>query len=181
MCTTESQPHIELASIMCIHSAPSMKVQKQHLRKRCCGYKWMPHVFRAITPLGNRRVESQRNPDSFIILRGVSKGPKYDEASLKSTPNQLIATGGRHYPGIVVDCPHGSSKKDFRPQKECGVAALRRGVGITDGCLGWASTVASLGTLANAVLFVENEDLLLKEEIESARNNPSQYVIVFGN
>ncbi|KAJ5777517.1 3-deoxy-7-phosphoheptulonate synthase [Penicillium odoratum] len=41
----------------------------------------------------------------------------------------------------------------FKDSTDGSVAALRRGVSITDGCLGWADTVACLESLADTVLF----------------------------
>jgi 3-deoxy-7-phosphoheptulonate synthase len=49
-----------------------------------------------------------------VILRGGASGPNYDLETIKSTAGALEKAGLRR--GLMVDCSHGNSNKDFRRQ-----------------------------------------------------------------
>jgi 3-deoxy-7-phosphoheptulonate synthase len=124
---------------------------------------------------------SRGNPDTFVILRGGSKGPNFASEHIQATERELLKAGKP--PGIVVDCSHGNSMKDYRNQgMVCdnlaaqlvngasivgvmiesninqgrqdvpkGCTSLQYGVSITDACVGWFETEQILTRLATAV------------------------------
>jgi 3-deoxy-7-phosphoheptulonate synthase len=49
-----------------------------------------------------------------VILRGGASGPNYDADNVKKTADALEKAGLRR--GLMVDCSHGNSSKDFRRQ-----------------------------------------------------------------
>ncbi len=116
------------------------------------------------------------NPDTHLVLRGGHGGPNHDAASVAGARQALERQGIAAR--ILVDCSHANSGKDPSCQPAVmdsvleqrlagdtslrGVmleshlfdgcqplsGALRYGVSVTDGCLGWASTEALLLTAA---------------------------------
>jgi 3-deoxy-7-phosphoheptulonate synthase len=125
--------------------------------------------------------ETRGNDDTHVILRGGKQGPNYDAASIdacsailaraglrqqvmvdcshansnKSHSRQIdvaadlasqIATGDRRIIGVMIESHLEEGRQDLTP----GVP-LRRGVSITDACLGWAQTEPVLRQLAQAV------------------------------
>jgi 3-deoxy-7-phosphoheptulonate synthase len=121
------------------------------------------------------------NEDTHIILRGGSRGPNYGAAdvdaacaalkkagvlervmvdcshanSSKQYARQIevahdiadrIAAGEQRVMGLMIESHLEDGKQDLLP----GVP-LQRGVSITDGCIGWASTEPLLRRLAEAV------------------------------
>jgi 3-deoxy-7-phosphoheptulonate synthase len=57
---------------------------------------------------------SPGNPNTFMILRGGSKGPNYSAEQIQETQQELIKAG--QAPNVVIDCSHGNSNKDYRNQ-----------------------------------------------------------------
>ena len=137
-----------------------------------------PHHFLAITKQGVSAIaETRGNRHGHIILRGASHGPNYDSQSIANAVNQLQAASLP--PRLMVDCSHGNSNKDFRQQPAVaeqlaaqlagGSEAIfgvmiesnlhegkqakpeKYGVSITDGCISWETTVATLAVLAEGV------------------------------
>jgi 3-deoxy-7-phosphoheptulonate synthase len=51
-----------------------------------------------------------------VILRGGATGTNYDAESVQATATALEKAGLA--PGLMVDCSHGNSSKDFRRQPE---------------------------------------------------------------
>jgi len=61
-------------------------------------------------------VSTKGNPECHVILRGGASGPNYDADTIKSTAAALTKAGLRR--GLMVDCSHGNSRKDYRRQPE---------------------------------------------------------------
>lgn len=68
-------------------------------------------------------VDSSGNPYTHLVLRGGEK-PNYDESSVNAAQQRLLAAG--LFPGIVIDCSHGNSGKDYRRQPEVLEEGLRQ-------------------------------------------------------
>ncbi|MGV2292385.1 3-deoxy-7-phosphoheptulonate synthase [Trinickia sp. YCB016] len=125
--------------------------------------------------------ETRGNDDAHVILRGGKKGPNYDAASVEACCEALRAAGLREQVmvdcshansnkshlrqvdvaqdlagqlsggekriiGVMVESHLEEGRQDLKP----GVP-LKRGVSITDACLGWTQTEPVLETLAAAV------------------------------
>jgi 3-deoxy-7-phosphoheptulonate synthase len=125
--------------------------------------------------------ETRGNDDAHVILRGGSQGPNFDAASIEAACAVLrkadlreqvmvdcshansskqhakqievaadvarqIAGGERRVIGLMVESHLEEGRQDLKP----GVP-LKRGVSITDACIGWAQTEPVLATLADAV------------------------------
>ncbi|WBA10277.1 3-deoxy-7-phosphoheptulonate synthase [Salinivibrio kushneri] len=123
-------------------------------------------------------VNSTGNPDCHLILRG-GKAPNYSEADINQALRQLQDKGINT--GLMIDCSHGNSLKQFQRQLLVAEALCRQisngnhhiaaimaesflvegrqeiseemtfGQSITDACLGWQDTEVMLDMLANAV------------------------------
>lgn len=116
--TTESQPHRNLASGL------SMPIG---FKNSTTGYVKVaadavyaashPHHFLGVTKQGLAAiVATNGNPDCHIILRGGSQtGPNYHMEDIADA-KKLLATH-QIKTGILVDCSHGNSGKDYRKQK----------------------------------------------------------------
>lgn len=123
-----------------------------------------PHSFLSIDPEGRlRQIHSKGNSLTHLILRGADTHPNYERA------NEITDMG------VLIDCSHGNSNKDFRKQanvleevlkmehpnvigfmleshlfegrQEIG-PALRYGVSVTDGCMGWEKTERLLTSIS---------------------------------
>ncbi len=57
------------------------------------------------------------NPYSYLILRGGSGGPNFDQATVENTRKTLLEKFGL-VNGILVDCSHDNSKKDANSPKD---------------------------------------------------------------
>ncbi|CAM3780392.1 3-deoxy-7-phosphoheptulonate synthase [Bordetella sputigena] len=125
--------------------------------------------------------ETRGNDDTHVILRGGKQGTNYDAASIdaccqilkkaglreqvmvdcshansnKSHSRQVdvardvggqIAAGDRRIVGVMIESHLEEGRQDLKP----GVP-LRRGVSITDACLGWGQTEPVLRQLAQSV------------------------------
>lgn len=140
-----------------------------------------PHHFMAVTKDGQAAVAATRgNGDCHVILRG-GKLPNYDAASVaaacaaidgaalpgrvmidashansgKRPENQphviediatQVATGERRIIGVMVESHLVAGRQELQPGQP-----LRYGQSITDGCIGWDSSVQVLQRLAQAV------------------------------
>jgi 3-deoxy-7-phosphoheptulonate synthase len=181
--TTESQSHRELASGL------SMPVGFKNATNgdvivaiNAVKSAAEPHHFLSVDEVGRAAIfGTTGNPDCHVVLRGGENGSNYDKESIDACVKVLkqrnIDTG------IVVDCSHGNSGKDYRKQGivfnevinlvgqeiECGVrglmlesnlcegsqpfqlkgAGLKRGVSITDSCIGWNETEDLIRTAAD--------------------------------
>jgi len=139
------------------------------------------HAFMGMTKMGQAAIfETRGNDDTHVILRG-GKVPNHDARGVDEACASLaraglpervmvdcshanagkqhlrqiaiadelaarIAAGERRIVGVMLESHLEEGRQDLRP----GVA-LRRGVSITDACLGWAQTEPVLRRLAAAV------------------------------
>lgn len=139
-----------------------------------------PHHFMGVTKHGIAAITSTRgNENCFVILRGGKKGTNYDEESIKQAKEKLnggvlmvdcshgnsnkdyrnqpivskevarqIANGEDKIIGLMIES-HINEGKQSIPKE--GKEHLKYGVSITDGCVGWETTVEMLTELAQAV------------------------------
>ncbi len=126
-------------------------------------------------------VETQGNPHGHVILRGAASGPNYDEASITATCASLESAGlpgrvmvdcshgnSRKDParqrdvaasvgamlergdarvlGVMIESHLEGGRQELAPRDQ-----LAYGRSITDACLGWDDTAATLRGLAEAV------------------------------
>ncbi|KAI9187575.1 hypothetical protein H9P43_001964 [Blastocladiella emersonii ATCC 22665] len=74
-----------------------------------------PHHFLSVTKQGLSAIVSTTGNDAcHVILRGGSKGPNYDEASVSAVVADLHKWGVR--PHLMIDASHGNSSKDHNRQ-----------------------------------------------------------------
>jgi len=140
-----------------------------------------PHHFLAVTKEGRSAIAATTgNKDCHIILRG-GEWPNYDVAHVSAASRDLqkaglvpsvmidashansgynpdnqpkvmdavarqIANGNSHIMGVMIESHLVAGRQDFVPGKP-----LRYGQSITDGCIGWDTTVEVLRGLAEAV------------------------------
>jgi 3-deoxy-7-phosphoheptulonate synthase len=140
-----------------------------------------PHHFLSVTKGGHSAiVHTAGNEDCHIILRG-GKEPNYDAASVEATSRELaaaglaarlmidcshansrkqhqnqvavaadiaaqVAGGDSRIVGVMLESHLNPGRQDLVPGKP-----LAYGMSITDACIGWDDTLATLGTLADAV------------------------------
>ena len=128
-----------------------------------------PHRHFGVDSQGHPAIiQTPGNPDTHLVLRGGHRGPNYDQQSVAQIHNDLARL--KIPARIMVDCSHANSGKDplRQPQVFNDVlqqrlqgnrsligmmleshlfegcqplgAAMRYGVSVTDGCLGWAAT-----------------------------------------
>ncbi|CCH46030.1 Phospho-2-dehydro-3-deoxyheptonate aldolase [Wickerhamomyces ciferrii] len=140
-----------------------------------------PHHFMGVTKHGIAAITTTRgNENCFVILRGGKKGTNYDEASVKEAKEKLgekgvlmvdcshgnsnkdyrnqpkvshevarqVANGEDKLIGVMIES-HINEGKQSIPKE--GKAGLKYGVSVTDGCVGWETTVDMLKELAEAV------------------------------
>ena len=114
--TTESQTHREMASGLSSAvgfkngTDGSLDVAINALQSVAS-----PHRFLGINPAGQVAVLHTRgNPYGHVVLRGGSRGPNYDAASISVCEAALARVPTA--PNIMVDCSHANSAKDHRRQ-----------------------------------------------------------------
>jgi len=126
-------------------------------------------------------VSTRGNPDRHLVLRGGSSGPNYDEASVERALRlvaeeglarpvmidcshgnsgkdparqaqvcrvvlEQLRCGRRGILGLMLESHLEAGSQPWQPG-----APLRRGVSITDACIGWAETEDLLNEIAEAV------------------------------
>jgi 3-deoxy-7-phosphoheptulonate synthase len=113
--TTESQTHREMASGLSMPigfkngTNGSLGVAVNALQSAAS-----PHHFMGINRQGQvALIQTSGNPDGHVILRGGA-APNYDSKSITEC-EQVLAKQGLE-PGIIVDCSHGNSSKDYTRQ-----------------------------------------------------------------
>lgn len=113
--TSESQTHREMASGLSMPvgfkngTDGSLDIAINALRSAAS-----PHSFMGINKQGQVAViRTQGNPDGHVILRG-GKQPNYDSVCVADCEAQLDKA--KLSAGLVVDCSHANSGKDFRRQ-----------------------------------------------------------------
>jgi 3-deoxy-7-phosphoheptulonate synthase len=114
--TTESQTHREMASGLSMPvgfkngTDGSVKVALNALQSAR-----QPHNFLGIDKHGQVSVfQTRGNSYGHIILRGGEGKPNYDPISIQNAETELKKANLPQ--GIVVDCSHGNSNKDYRLQ-----------------------------------------------------------------
>jgi 3-deoxy-7-phosphoheptulonate synthase len=125
--------------------------------------------------------ETRGNDDGHVILRGGRGGANHDAASVEAACAVLrkaglreqvmidcshansgkqyarqievardvaarVAKGERHILGVMIESHLEEGRQELHPG-----LPLKRGVSITDACLGWAQTASVLSELARAV------------------------------
>ncbi len=113
--TTESQTHREMASGLSMPigfkngTNGSLSVAVNALQSAAS-----PHHFMGINRQGQvALIQTSGNPDGHVILRGGT-APNYDAKSIAECEQALAKQGID--PGIIVDCSHGNSSKDYTRQ-----------------------------------------------------------------
>jgi 3-deoxy-7-phosphoheptulonate synthase len=113
--TTESQTHREMASGLSMPigfkngTNGSLGVAVNAMQSAAS-----PHHFMGINRQGQvALIQTSGNPDGHIILRGGTT-PNYEAKSIAEC-EQVLAKQGLE-PGIIVDCSHGNSNKDYTRQ-----------------------------------------------------------------
>lgn len=181
--TTESQVHREMASGL---SCPvgfkngtdgNFKIAIDAIRAAA-----QPHSFLSPTKDGQTAIFfTAGNGDGHIILRGGSRDPNYDAASVDECGSAMEKVNVP--PRIIIDFSHANSRKLHKEQLAVGedvalqlekgerriIGAmieshlsegrqnvmvdepLKYGLSITDACLGWSETESLLHRLAGAV------------------------------
>lgn len=180
--TTESQTHREMASGLSSAigfkngTDGSLEVATNALQSVAS-----PHSFLGINPSGQVSVLKTRgNPNAHIVLRGGTRGPNYDDASIRACEKELEKIGLT--PNIMVDCSHANSNKDHNKQPDVARDIARQilegnqsiiglmiesnlhagnqplnlqdlayGVSVTDACIDWATTETTLRELAKTL------------------------------
>ncbi|MFT7009339.1 MAG: 3-deoxy-7-phosphoheptulonate synthase [Colwellia sp.] len=113
--TTESQTHREMASGLSMPigfkngTNGSLDVAINALQSAASSHRFMGINRQGQVAL----IKTSGNPDGHVILRG-GKQPNYDSVNI-SECEQVLAKN-KLEPGIVVDCSHGNSNKDYRRQ-----------------------------------------------------------------
>lgn len=113
--TTESQTHREMASGLSMPigfkngTNGSLSVAINAMQSAASSHRFMGINIKGQVAL----IKTSGNPDGHVILRGGKK-PNYDADNIAICENDL-ATHNLE-PGIVVDCSHGNSNKDYRRQ-----------------------------------------------------------------
>ncbi|SEM48061.1 3-deoxy-D-arabinoheptulosonate-7-phosphate synthase [Pseudomonas sp. ok272] len=168
--TTESQIHREMASGLGMPvgfkngTDGGVAVATDAMRSAA-----HPHRHFGVDRQGHPAIiQTQGNPDTHLVLRGGHRGPNYDARNVAQIHSDLHAL--KIAPRIMVDCSHANSGKDplrqpavFNDVLEQRLGgnraligmmieshlfegcqplspALRYGVSVTDGCLGWNAT-----------------------------------------
>ncbi|KAK4110901.1 3-deoxy-7-phosphoheptulonate synthase [Canariomyces notabilis] len=128
--TTESQLHRELASGLSFPVGFKNGTDGNlGVAIDAIGAAAAKHHFMGVTKQGLAAItRTSGNEHGFVILRGGTKGPNYDKASIQAAKETLIKKGQKL--AIMVDCSHGNSNKDHRNQPKVAKAVadqLREG------------------------------------------------------
>jgi 3-deoxy-7-phosphoheptulonate synthase len=120
--TTESQTHREMASgLSCAVGFKNGTDGSLDVAINALQSVARPHRFLGIDPDGQVAVLHTRgNRFAHIVLRGGSRGPNYDAASIAACEAALAKLPGRA--NIMVDCSHANAAKDHRRQAEVALA-----------------------------------------------------------
>ncbi len=113
--TTESQTHREMASGLSMPigfkngTNGSLDVAINALQSAASSHRFMGINRQGQVSL----IKTSGNPDGHVILRG-GKQPNYDSVNVADCEYALSKNNLE--PGIVIDCSHGNSNKDYRRQ-----------------------------------------------------------------
>ncbi len=181
--TTESQVHRELASgLSCPVGFKNGTDGNVRVAAEAIRAAQQPHHFLSVTKGGHSAIVSTKgNEDCHIILRGGSRSPNFDGASVDAACQELARNGLAQR--LMIDASHANSGKkhenqlavaeSIAAQLEAGESRvvgamveshlvggrqdlvpgkpLVYGQSITDACLGWDDSVALLERLAAGV------------------------------
>ncbi len=116
--TTESQGHRELASgLSCPVGFKNGTDGRTQIAIDAIRAAQNPHYFMSLTLQGHSAIFcTSGNEYAHMILRGGNR-PNYDRESVNEAAESLESVG--LVPGIMVDCSHANSQKQF--QKQLGV------------------------------------------------------------
>ncbi len=180
--TTESQVHRELASgLSCPIGFKNATNGNVQIALDAIEAAHHPHHFLSVTKQGVAAIVATKgNPACHLILRGGSKGPNDDPASVANAAERLSR---QQLPNrVMIDCSHGNSLKQHQNQPvvvdrvieqlqngcqsifgimlESHLVEGRQdllpgqpitfGQSITDACLGWEQTDQTLRKLAES-------------------------------
>lgn len=114
--TTESQTHREMASgLSCAIGFKNGTDGGLAVAINALQSVASPHRFLGINPSGQVSVLKTRgNSNAHIVLRGGTRGPNYDQASVQGCEQELSRIGMT--PNIMIDCSHANSNKDHNRQ-----------------------------------------------------------------
>jgi 3-deoxy-7-phosphoheptulonate synthase len=181
--TTESQIHRELASgLSCPVGFKNGTDGNVRIAVDAIKAASQPHHFLSVTKGGHSAIVSTNgNEDCHIILRGGSKAPNYDAASVEAACKDIAGAGLASR--LMIDASHANSSKN--PANQIPVCAdiagqvaggdnriigvmveshlvagrqdlvpgkeLVYGQSVTDGCISWDDSLGVLQGLADAV------------------------------
>jgi 3-deoxy-7-phosphoheptulonate synthase len=181
--TTESQIHRELASgLSCPVGFKNGTDGNVRIAVDAIKAASQPHHFLSVTKGGHSAIVSTNgNEDCHIILRGGSKSPNYDAASVEAACKDIAGAGLASR--LMIDASHANSSKN--PANQIPVCAdiahqvaggdnriigvmveshlvagrqdlvpgkeLVYGQSVTDGCISWDESLSVLQGLADAV------------------------------
>jgi len=179
--TTESQVHREMASgLSCPVGFKNGTDGNVKIAVDAVGAASHPHHFLAVMKDGRSAVAATTgNPDGHVILRG-GKTPNYDAESVASACAMLERAGLRPCVMIDASHANSGKKPENQPKvveaiaaqieggetrivgvmveshlvegrQDLGNGPLTYGQSITDGCIGWETSVEVLHRLADAV------------------------------
>ncbi|KAF4660103.1 hypothetical protein FOZ61_004241 [Perkinsus olseni] len=114
--TVESQPHRQLVSGLSLpvgfKNSTGGEVSVAVDAVVCSGEQ---HTYLAPSSKGSLcMVRSRGNKNTHVVLRGGRSGPNYDEDGVAKCAELL--SSARLDRGIVIDCSHGNSNKDYKRQ-----------------------------------------------------------------
>src|SRR5271166_2081385 len=114
--TTESQTHREMASGLSMPvgfkntTDGNLKVAVDAIESAR-----HPHSFLGITQEGATAiVRTSGNPDTHVVLRGGTKSPNYDAASIAECERMLRAA--KLEPRLMVECSHAQTDRNYTKQ-----------------------------------------------------------------
>jgi 3-deoxy-7-phosphoheptulonate synthase len=142
--TTESQTHREMASGLSMPvgfkntTDGNLKVAIDAIESAR-----HPHSFLGITQEGAAAIVRTRgNPDTHVVLRGGTKSPNYDAASIAECGQMLKAA--KLEPRLMVDCSHAQTDRNYTKQPGV-LAALVEQIRTGSGAIMGAMLESNLG------------------------------------
>lgn len=120
--TTESQLHRELASGLSFPVGFKNGTDGNlGVAIDAIGAAAAKHHFMGVTKQGLAAItRTKGNEHGFVILRGGSKGPNFDEQNVQAAKKSLADKGQKQ--AVMIDCSHGNSQKNHNNQPK--VAAV---------------------------------------------------------
>ncbi|KJE95529.1 phospho-2-dehydro-3-deoxyheptonate aldolase [Capsaspora owczarzaki ATCC 30864] len=124
--TTESQIHRELASgLSCPVGYKNGTSGSVDIAVDAIRASKAPHHFLGVNKYGLAAiVTTDGNPSCHLILRGGKSGPNYGPSHIAECSERLEKASVNT--GIMVDCSHGNSNKDYRNQPKVAAAVAEQ-------------------------------------------------------